>query len=72
MPKQIDVVHACLLPPEPWMGVIAHIVDAKEPIFAERGHFMEAACGRHVRVYLAEPFDVDHPKACQECKGVVQ
>lgn len=67
VPEVIDVVHAGLLPEEPWTGTFERIADAGEAVFAEKGRFLEAACGRHIRVYLPEPFDTGHPKACQRC-----
>lgn len=71
LPDGIDVLHACVTPEETWHGVWAEVVDATEPVFAKPQHFLEAACGRHVRVYLPEPFDSEHPKACQRCKDTI-
>jgi hypothetical protein len=67
------VRHACLLPEEPWIvgSIWAKIADATEPIFAEKGHGMDAACGRWVKVYLAEPLDSAHPKVCQRCMDAI-
>lgn len=71
VPRDIKVVHACVLPPEPWTGIYQRVADAKEPLFAERGHGLDAACGRWVKVYLPKPFDSEDPKACQQCKDAI-
>jgi hypothetical protein len=71
LPDEMEVIHACVMPEEPLHGIWAEIADATEPIFARPQHFMKAACGRHVRVYMPTPFDSEHPKACQRCKDTV-
>ena len=68
------VRHACLLPEEElWFvgSVWAKVVDASEPIFAEKGKGLDAACGRWVKGYLPEPFDSEHPQACQRCMDTI-
>jgi hypothetical protein len=56
---------------------VAQALDATEPVFASNGRVEEAACGRYVSVLLPEPFDSEHPQACQRCleaigvKGIV-
>jgi hypothetical protein len=68
------VRHADLLPEGPWIAGTrwGKIADATEPIFAEKWQQpLEAACGRGVKVYLPEPFDSEHPQACQRCMDTI-
>lgn len=68
VPEKVDVLHACLLPEEPWTGLHAVIADATEPVVASsQWESLQAACGRRTKVFLPVPFDTDHPKACQKC-----
>jgi hypothetical protein len=71
VPEEIDVLHACLMPQQPWRGIWAEIADATELTFAPPQHRIEAACGRHVRVYMPTPFDSEHPKSCLRCKDTI-
>ncbi len=64
---EIDIVHACLLGPDPMTGALHDILDALEPVFLTHGRLVVAACGRHVRVLLPKPFDSEQPKACPRC-----
>jgi hypothetical protein len=72
LPDEIDIIHACLLGPEPVSDFRRYVLDAKEPIFATtRWDATEAACGGRVRILLPEPFDSEHPKACQRCLDAI-
>lgn len=66
------VRHACLLPEDYIVGSIwAKVADATQPIFEQKGRGMHAACGQWVKVYLPEPFDSEHLKACQRCMETI-
>jgi hypothetical protein len=70
LPDEIGIVHACMLGPEP-QGLRKEILDATEPVFATRGRVLDAACGTWVQVLLPEPFDSEHPQACQRCLDAI-
>jgi hypothetical protein len=71
VPLQIDLRHAAVLGPEPWMGVRAEIAQATEPVFIFRAREFRAACGQWVKLVLPEPFDSDDPTACPQCADLV-
>ncbi|BCI53695.1 hypothetical protein NIIDNTM18_29730 [Mycolicibacterium litorale] len=71
LPAEVEVVHAVIVGPEPMSGLRGEVLDATEPVFATHGRVIDAACGRHVRVLLPEPFDSTHSKACGRCLDAI-
>ncbi|MGH3275462.1 MAG: hypothetical protein ACRDNZ_14215 [Streptosporangiaceae bacterium] len=67
----IGIMHACMVGPEPVRGLLAEVLDAREPVFATHGRVIEAACGKYVRALLPEPFDSEHPQACPRCLDAI-
>ncbi|GAT01603.1 hypothetical protein [Mycolicibacterium fortuitum] len=71
IPEDFGVLHACHLPPNTASGLLAEVLDAKEPVFASHGRVAGTACGRFVSVLLPMSFDSEHPKACSRCLDAI-
>ncbi|CQD20045.1 hypothetical protein BN970_04605 [Mycolicibacterium conceptionense] len=69
VPDKFERLHACRLPEdEPWPKLYEVIADAREPVFATYpSDGIPSACGHTMKVFLPQPFDSDHPKACPDC-----
>jgi hypothetical protein len=74
VPEEYDALHACVLPEEPpTTGIVAQVLDSTEPVFAVySSEALQSACGRRVEVFLPQPFDDEHPKACPRCREAVE